>query len=283
MIERLAIVGVGLLGGSLAKAARAHGIAREIVGIGRDQNRLRPALIDSTLDRITTDLADGLGGADRVVLAATVLANETLLPAVWRAAAAGALITDVGSTKRSIVAAAERLAASRRDVQFVGSHPMAGSEKSGYAVARADLFQGATVVVTPGESDDPAAVKSVSELWTAVGGRVVTLDPETHDRAVAAISHLPHVAAWALVDAVERFEPDAFAVAARGFKDTTRIAAADPDMWREILLDNREAVVASIAAFRLALDDLERLVARGDGPALTALLARVKAVREKLS
>ena len=283
MIERLAIVGVGLLGGSLAKAARAHGIAREIVGIGRDQNRLRPALTDSTLDRITTDLADGLGGADRVVLAATVLANETLLPAVWRAAAAGALITDVGSTKRSIVAAAERLAASRRDVQFVGSHPMAGSEKSGYAVARADLFQGATVVVTPGESDDPAAVKSVSELWTAVGGRVVTLDPETHDRAVAAISHLPHVAAWALVDAVERFEPDAFAVAARGFKDTTRIAAADPDMWREILLDNREALVASIAAFRLALDDFERLVARGDGPALTALLARVKAVREKLS
>jgi len=283
VIERLAIVGVGLLGGSLAKAARAHGIAREIVGIGRDQNRLRPALIDSTLDRITTDLADGLGGADRVVLAATVLANETLLPAVWRAAAAGALITDVGSTKRSIVAAAERLAASRRDVQFVGSHPMAGSEKSGYAVARADLFQGATVVVTPGESDDPAAVKSVSELWTAVGGRVVTLDPETHDRAVAAISHLPHVAAWALVDAVERFEPDAFAVAARGFKDTTRIAAADPDMWREILLDNREALVASIAAFRLALDDFERLVARGDGPALTALLARVKAVREKLS
>jgi prephenate dehydrogenase len=283
VIERLAIVGVGLLGGSLAKAARAHGIAREIVGIGRDQNRLRPALADSTLDRITTDLADGLGGADRVVLAATVLANETLLPAVWRAAAAGALITDVGSTKRSIVAAAERLAASRRDVQFVGSHPMAGSEKSGYAVARADLFQGATVVVTPGESDDPAAVKSVSELWTAVGGRVVTLDPETHDRAVAAISHLPHVAAWALVDAVERFEPDAFAVAARGFKDTTRIAAADPDMWREILLDNREALVASIAAFRLALDDFERLVARGDGPALTALLARVKAVREKLS
>ena len=283
MIERLAIVGVGLLGGSLAKAARAHAIAREIVGIGRDAGRLRPALTDGTLDRITTDLADGLRGADRVVLAATVLANETLLPTVWQAAPAGALITDVGSTKRGIVAAADRLAAGRRDVQFVGSHPMAGSEKSGYAVARVDLFQGATVVVTPGELDAAAAVKSVSELWTAVGGRVVTLDPETHDRAVAAISHLPHVAAWALVDAVARFEPDAFAVAARGFKDTTRIAAADPDMWREILLHNREAVVASIAAFRLALDDLERLVARGDGAALTALLARVKAMREKVS
>jgi prephenate dehydrogenase len=283
VIERLAIVGVGLLGGSLAKAARAHGIAREIVGIGRDEGRMRPAVTDGTLDRATTDLAGGLRGADRVVLAATVLANETMLPAVWRAASSGAIVTDVGSTKRGIVAVAEGLAPSRRDVQFVGSHPMAGSEKAGYAVSRVDLFQGATVVVTPGESNAPAAVKSVSELWTAVGARVVTLPPAAHDRAVAAISHLPHVVAWALVDAVARFEPEAFAVAARGFKDTTRIAAADPDMWRDILLGNRDAVLASVAAFRTALDDLERLVAEGDGAALIALLTRVKAAREKLS
>jgi prephenate dehydrogenase len=217
VIERLAIVGVGLLGGSLAKAARAHAIAREIVGIGRDEGRMRPAVTDGTLDGATTDLAAGLRGADRVVLAATVLANEQLLPALWQAAAAGAIVTDVGSTKRGIVAAAERLVPGRRDVLFVGSHPMAGSEKAGYGVSRADLFQGATVVVTPGESSTPAAVKSVSELWSAVGARVVTLEPEAHDRAVAAISHLPHMVAWALVDAVARFEPDAFDVAARGF------------------------------------------------------------------
>ena len=283
MIERLAIVGVGLLGGSLAKAARAHGIAREIVGIGRDEGRMRPAVTDGTLDRATTDLAGGLRGADRVVLAATVLANETMLPAVWRAVSSGAIVTDVGSTKRGIVAVAEGLAPSRRDVQFVGSHPMAGSEKAGYAVSRVDLFQGATVVVTPAESNTPGAVKSVGELWTAVGGRVVTLEADVHDRAVAAISHLPHVVAWALVDAVARFEPDAVALAARGFKDTTRIAAADPDMWRDILLGNRDAVLASVSAFRTALDDLERLVAEGNGAALTALLTRVKAAREKLS
>jgi 3-phosphoshikimate 1-carboxyvinyltransferase len=283
VIERLAIVGVGLLGGSVAKAARAQALAREIVGVGRDAGRLRPALDDGTLDRVSTDLADGLRGADRIVLAAPVLANEALLAEAWRVAAPGAVLTDVGSTKRGIVAAAERLAADRRDVQFVGSHPMAGSEKSGYVVARPDLFHNATVVVTPGESNDAGAVKSVSEFWTTLGARVVTLDPETHDRAVAAISHLPHVVAWALVDAVARFEPDAFAVAARGFKDTTRIAASDPDVWREILIGNRDAVVASISAFRLALDELERLVARGDGAALTALLARVKATRERLS
>jgi prephenate dehydrogenase len=202
---------------------------------------------------------------------------------VWRAAPAGAVVTDVGSTKRGIVAAAGRLAAARPEVHFVGSHPMAGSERSGYAVARGDLFAGATVVVTPTESSDAHAVKGVGEFWAALGARVVTLDPDTHDRAVAAISHLPHVVAWALVDAVARFEPDALSIAARGFKDTTRIAAADPDVWREILLGNREAVQGSLATFRRALDDLDALMASGDGGALTAFLARVKATRERLA
>jgi prephenate dehydrogenase len=283
VIDRLAIVGVGLLGGSLAKAVRAHGLAREIVGIGRDAGRMQAAVRDGALDRATTDLAEGVAGADRIVLAAPVLTNETLLSGVWRAAPAGAVVTDVGSTKRGIVAAADRLAGGRRDVHFVGSHPMAGSDRAGYGVARVDLFQGATVVLTPTEATDGGAAKSVGELWAAVGARVVTLDPEVHDRAVAAISHLPHVAAWALVDAVVRFEPDALRIAARGFKDTTRIAASDPDVWREILLDNRDAVRASLTAFRTALDDLEALVAAGDGPALTAYLARMRATREKLA
>jgi prephenate dehydrogenase len=283
VIERLAIVGVGLLGGSVAKAARAHGLAREITGVGRDLGRLQPAVRDGALDRATTDLADGVAKADLVVLGATVFANEALLAQVWQAAPAGCVVTDVGSTKRGIVAVANGLAAGRREVQFVGSHPMAGSEKAGYGVARVDLFAGATVVVTPSEAGDARAVKGVGEFWTALGGRVVTLDPAAHDRAVAAISHLPHVVAWALVDAVARFEPDALALVARGFKDTTRIAAADPDMWREILLANREAVRGSMAHFRRALDDLERLVADDDGGALTAYLTRIKATRERLA
>ena len=283
MIERLAIAGVGLLGGSVAKAVRVHALAREIVGIGRDLARLGPAVSDGTLDRVTTDLAGGVAGADRILLAAPVLANETLLPRVWQAASAGAVLTDVGSTKGGIVAAADRLAAGRPEVLFVGSHPMAGSEKSGYAAARVDLFEGATVVVTPSESSDASAAKGVGEFWAALGARVVVLDPATHDRAVAAISHLPHVAAWALVDAVARFEPDALAIAARGFKDTTRIAASDPEVWREILLDNREAVRGSLAAFRGALDDIEAMIASGDGVALTAFLARMKTARERLS
>ena len=281
MIRRLAIVGVGLLGGSVARAARAHAIAGQIVGIGRDPDRLAPALADGTLDRAVTDVAEGVRDADLVVLAATVLANEALLPQVWRHVPDGALVTDVGSTKNGIVRAAERLAATRR-VAFVGSHPMAGSERSGYAVARADLFRGALVVVTPTDATEPRAVKAVTEFWEAIGARVSVLDPETHDRAVAAISHLPHVVAWALMDAVARFEPAALDIAARGFKDTTRIAASDPAMWRDILVDNADAVLATLGGFRRALDEIERLVAARDGAGLEAALARIKASREGL-
>ena len=282
MIQRLAVVGVGLLGGSVALAARAQGLAREIVGVGRDRARLEAPLRAGAVDRVSTDLADGVRDADVIVLAATVLANERLLPALWRAASPAALITDVGSTKGGIVAVAERLAAEQPRA-FVGSHPMAGSEKSGYGVARADLFRGATVIVTPTEDSAPRAVKGVTALWEALGARVSALDPLTHDRVVAAISHLPHVAAWALVDAVGRFQPGALAFAARGFKDTTRIAASDPAMWTEILLGNRDAIVAGLADLRRALDDLERLIAAGDRAGIEALLGRLKTQREGLA
>jgi len=282
VIRRLAVIGLGLLGGSVAKAARAREVAREIVAIGRDTSRLEPARRDGTVDRITTDIAAGVEGADVVVLGATVDAIERQLEIVARSVEADALVTDVGSTKSGIVGIAERLAAVR-PFSFVGSHPMAGSEKNGYAVARADLFHGATVIVTPTDHTPPALVKGAGAFWEALGaGRVVHLDPRTHDRAVAAISHLPHVAAFALVDAVARFEPGAFDVAARGFKDTTRIAASDPEVWRTILLSNRPALLDSLATFREALDALERLIAASDAAGLDAAIARIKAQREAL-
>jgi len=282
VIGRLTVVGVGLLGGSVALAARATGVAREIVGVGRDRQRLEGPLRAGMVDRIATDVAAGVDGADCVVLAATVFANERLLETIWSSVPAGALVTDVGSTKRGIVAVAEQLSAGR-PLGFVGSHPMAGSEKSGWQVARADLFRGATVIVTPTDATEPRAIKGVTALWEALGARVSALDPETHDRTVAAISHLPHVAAWALVDAVARFEPGALAFAARGFRDTTRIAASDPPMWRDILLANTDAVRASLVAFRTALDDLDRLIATGDATGIEALLARLKTTREGLA
>ena len=279
MIQELAIVGVGLLGGSVAKAARAGGLARRIVGVGRDVARLQPAVDDGSLDAATIELETGVREADFILLAAPVLAIEGLLERVWRAASDGTVITDVGSTKRNIVRAAERLAA-RRPLAFVGSHPLAGSEQSGYGVARAGLFRGATVVVTPTEGTELGALKRVTEFWEALGARVSSLDPETHDRTVAAISHLPHLIACALVDGAGRVEPAALELAARGFRDTTRIAAGDPDVWTEIFLANRDALSASVGAFREALADLQRAIDAGAPEPLRAALARIKVTRE---
>lgn len=279
MIRRLGLVGLGLLGGSVAKAARAQGLADEIVAVGRERSRLEPALRDGTIDRASTDLAEGVAGVDFCLLATPVATLSALLPDVWGALPSDAAVTDVGSTKAAIVATAERLAVGR-PLAFVGSHPMAGSEQAGYRVSRADLFRGATVIITPTERTDWQAVKRVGAFWEALGGRLVTLDPVTHDRATAAISHLPHLVADALVDAVVRMDPRFFEVAGRGFKDTTRIAASDPQMWREIFQENRAGLAEALTAFRAALDALEGLIARGDAAAVEAELDRIRRVRE---
>jgi prephenate dehydrogenase len=279
VIRRLGLVGLGLLGGSVAKAARTLGLADEIVAVGRDRERLEPARLDGVVDRVTTDLREGVAGADFCLLATPVATLVALLPEVWRALPSDAVLTDVGSTKTAIVRAAERLEG-ERPLAFVGSHPMAGSEQAGYRVSRPDLFRGATVIITPTERTDSHAVKRVGEFWEALGGRLVTLDPVTHDRATAAISHLPHLVADALVDAVVRMDPRFFEVAGRGFKDTTRIAASDARVWREIFQENRAGLTEALAAFRGALEELERLVASGDAAAIEAALDRIRRVRE---
>jgi prephenate dehydrogenase len=281
VIRRLSVVGLGLLGGSVAKAARAARLAREIVGVGRNPASLEPALRERAVDRITTDLGQGLEGADMVVLATPVATLERQLPAVWRAASTHALLTDVGSTKASIVRAAEELGRSR-PLDFVGSHPMAGSNLSGFQVSRADLFDGATVILTPTDRTSLETVKRVTEFWEAVGGRVTVMDPVTHDRAVAAISHLPHLVVDALVAAVLDMDPRFLEVAARGFKDTTRIAASDPVVWREIFQQNRRALGEALGRFRGALDTLETLLDAGDDTAIEAALERIRKTRAEL-
>lgn len=281
MIGRLSIVGLGLLGGSVAKAARAASLAQEIMGVGRNPKSLEPALRERAVDRITTDLAEGVRGADMIVLATPVATLERQLPAVWEAASSHALLTDVGSTKAGIVRAAEALGASR-PLGFVGSHPMAGSNLSGFSVARADLFSGATVILTPTDRTPSEPIKRVTEFWEAMGGRVTVMDPATHDRAVAAISHLPHLVVDALVAAVVDMDPRFLDVAARGFKDTTRIAASDPAVWREIFQQNREALAEAVAAFRGALGRLEGILAAGDDAAIESALEAIRQTRAEL-
>jgi prephenate dehydrogenase len=281
VIRRLSIVGLGLLGGSVAKATRAASLAREIIGVGRNPLSLEPALREGAVDRVTTDLAQGVAGADMIVLATPVATLESQLPAVWPVAESTALLTDVGSTKAAIVRAAEALGLSR-PLSFVGSHPMAGSNLSGFAVSRADLFHGATVILTPTDRTPLEAAKRVTEFWEAIGGCVTVMDPETHDRAVAAISHLPHLVVDALVAAVLDMDPRFLDVAARGFKDSTRIAASDPVVWREIFQQNREALGEALGAFRSALDRLEHLLEAGDDLAIEAALERIRKTRAEL-
>lgn len=281
MIRRLCVVGPGLLGGSIALAARARKLAGEIVVVGRAETSVAPAVRAGAADRGTTDLAAGLRGVDVCVLATPVATLERQLAAVWAAAEPGTVITDVGSTKGRIVATAERLAA-ERPLDFVGAHPMAGSERAGFAEARADLFVNATVILTPTERTPPAALARVRAFWEALGGRLTAMDPLAHDRATAAVSHLPHLVADALVDAVLRMDPAFLDVAARGFRDTTRIAASSPPVWREIFQDNRAALAEALAAFRKSLDHLEAVIALGDAAAVEAELERIKQHREKL-
>jgi prephenate dehydrogenase len=282
VIRRLAILGLGLLGGSVAKAARAEGLAREIVAVGRRRESLEPARQEGVVDRITADVAEGVAGCDFCVLATPVATLTSLLREVWRAVPDDAVVTDVGSTKGAIVRMAEALGRDR-PLAFIGSHPMAGSEKSGYRVARPDLFKGALVILTPTDASVPSALARVRAFWEAVGARVTTFPPATHDRAVAAISHLPHLVADALVDAVLRMDPRFLDVAAGGFRDTTRIAASSPSVWREIFQENRDALREAVGVFRRALDDLEVLIATGDAAAIESELGRIKRARERLS
>jgi prephenate dehydrogenase len=282
VIRRLTLVGLGLLGGSVAKAARAEGLAREIVAVGRRRESLEPAWKDGVVDHITLNVAEGVRDCDLCILATPVATLASLLHDVWRAAPASAVLTDVGSTKAAIVRTADALHR-EKPLAFIGSHPMAGSDRSGYHVSRADLFKGALVILTPTETSALPALERVREFWQTLGARVTTLDPAAHDRAVAAISHLPHLVADALVETVLRMDSRFLDVAAGGFRDTTRIAASNPTVWREIFQENREALGEALATFRRALDDLDRLVGSGDVLAIEGELDRIKRARERLS
>lgn len=280
MIQRLAVVGLGLLGGSVVRAVRARALAKEIVAVGRRMAALTPALDSGVIDHATTDLAEGLLEADFILLATPVATLESLLPTVWRLAAPDAILTDVGSTKERLVRTMEGLARDR-PLLFVGAHPMAGSEQSGWEAAREDLFQGVTVILTPTGATPGWVTGRVRDFWESLGGRVVFMPPDVHDRVVAAVSHLPHLVAYALVAAVAGLDGSPLAYAARGFKDATRIAASDARVWREIFLTNREALSETLDAFRSTLAELERLLSAGD--ALEAELDRIRRIREQVS
>ena len=275
--NQVTIIGTGLIGGSLGLAMKQAGLARTVVGVGHRQTTLDRALASGAADTTTLDAAEGVAGSDLVVLATAVGLFEPLLRRAADRLADGAVVIDVGSTKADVVRTGEALVPDGRT--FVGCHPIAGSEKRGIDYADAGLFDGAVCVLTPTEATPADALGRVAETWEALGMRVVRLSPAEHDRLLAEVSHLPHLAAAALVQAVR---PEAEPLVGSGWRDATRIAGGDPGLWRDILMTNSGNVAAALERFRETLDALDDALARGDGDRIEALLADAKARRDRI-
>jgi len=274
--ERAAIVGVGLIGGSLALAARAAGLIGEVFGLGRSAANLDVARQRGIIDHAVQDPA-AIGPVDLVVLAVPVRSTARMAAALLPHLRPGTVVTDVGSVKGEVVAQCE--AALPADRPFVGGHPIAGSERAGAAAADAGLFRGAPCVLTPTARTDATALAAVRALWEGVGARVSEMTPAAHDRALAWVSHLPHVVAYALVGALAGADGQLAALAGGSWRDATRVAASPAELWRDIFLANREAVLAATDAFGAEVARLRAALAAGDEPALLALLERAVAAR----
>jgi len=282
-LPKLAVVGVGLIGGSLALALKQAGCVGEVTGIGRGLPNLQKAQELGVVDRISRDLAAGVAEADLVFLATPV---QTIAPLVRELAPhlkPGAIVTDGGSVKESLIDAIEPQLPS--GVHFVPGHPIAGTEKSGAEAAFATLYRGRRCILTPTPRTDRTALATVRRLWELAGSEVVVMDAHKHDRILAAISHLPHMVAYALVNAVgsyDRFEENILEYSAGGFRDFTRIASSDPTMWRDIAESNREALLEMIERFEQYLGELKEDIRAADGPKLYDFFLRSKQLRDAI-
>jgi prephenate dehydrogenase len=282
-IPRLAVVGVGLIGGSLALALKATGSVGEVVGIGRGQANLDKAMELKVVDSVTRDLTAGVADADVVFLATPVLTLGPVARAAMPHLKTGAILTDGGSVKQAVIDEIEPFL--RDDVHFVPGHPIAGTEYSGAEAAFASLYQGRRCILTPTARTAPTALATVHAMWEAVGCEVVAMDVDKHDRVLAAISHLPHMVAYALVNAVgayDRYQENILEYSAGGFRDFTRIASSDPTMWRDIALTNRNALIEMMGQFETFFRELKGDVARGDNERLFEFFRRSKESRDAI-
>lgn len=274
--RRVAIVGVGLIGGSLGLAMRTRGIARHVVGIGHRQSSLDRALELGAIDEATLDIGQGVAGAEIIVLATPVGLMEPLARQAGDSIPSGAILTDVGSTKAQLVHALEELADGR--FHFVGAHPMAGSEKRGVAEARADLFDGALCFLTPTTHTQPHALGAMTEMWQQVGARIRVVEPAQHDRAVAYASHLPHLMAAALVNVTTQ---EAAECISTGFLSTTRVASGDPRLWADVCLQNRSRILEALRSIGNEVQMLRDILERRSEAELLGWLETAKAFRDQ--
>lgn len=283
LFEKVAIIGVGLIGGSIARELKRHGLCRSITGCARREETLRKAVDLGVIDDCSRDPRTAVAGADLALLATPLSTTEPLLRQLAAGLKPDCIVTDAGSAKVVVAAAARAALSPERLRRFVPGHPIAGTEKSGVEASFLGLFEGRMTILTPLAETAPEATAAVAALWRGVGAAVVELSPERHDQVLAATSHLPHLLAYALMDCLARREDreEFFACAAGGFGDFTRIASSDPVMWRDICLANGPALLEALEDFDQALRELRQAVAAGDGPRLEALFARAKQARDR--
>ena len=282
-IDKLAVVGVGLIGGSLSLALKDAGAVGHVVGVGRGLPNLEAALRLGVVDSYTQDLAAGVAGADVVFLATPVQTLGAVAEQAMPHLKAGAIITDGGSVKQAVIDAIEPHL--RDDVHFVPGHPIAGTENSGAEAAFATLYCDRRCILTPTGNTDAEALDRMQRMWQLVGSQVVIMDVEKHDRVLAAISHLPHMVAYALVNAVgsyDRYNENILEYSAGGFRDFTRIASSDPTMWRDIAMTNRDALIEMMEQFETFFDELKEDVAIGSGERLFEFFRRSKESRDEI-
>jgi prephenate dehydrogenase len=283
VIEQLTVLGVGLIGGSLARALKQAGAVRRVCGWGRNQATLDQALELEVLDAASIDLAEAVQGAEVVVIATPVGAMGEMFTRLAKVLDATSIITDVGSVKGSVVEAA-RQSLGPAFARFVPGHPIAGTEKSGVEASFAELFQHRRLILTPVEETDARAVALVQRLWEAAGSEVIRLTPDDHDAILAATSHLPHVLAYALVELLGGTEEKRrmFSFAAGGFHDFTRIASSDPLMWRDICVANQKELALAVRQYRDALNEVLQAIEKSDTAWLMDMFARAKLARDTL-
>lgn len=285
--KHVAIIGVGLIGGSLGMILRRKALADHVVGVGRRVENLKTAVALGAIDRYVADPQEGVRGADLVILATPVDTYERHLHEWAYCLTPGAIVSDVGSVKGTLVERSE--ATMPVGVHFVGAHPIAGKEKTGVAAGSDQLFKGARCILTPTKRTDTTALDRIRQLWEETGSIVLTMDPHLHDQIMGAVSHLPHVAAFALINALAELRDqqvpslDLAGHSGGGLRDTTRIAASSPEMWRDIFLWNRDNVVSYIDRYARSLEELKQLIKAGDTAGIEKLLERAKGEREKLN
>ena len=283
MIERLAIIGVGMIGASLALALKQARAVNHVVGCGRNQLNLQKGVDLGVIDSYTASIAEAASSADVVVLATPLGAMKQVFEQIADIISEHTVITDTGSAKGSVIKIAQTVLGDKIS-QFVPGHPIAGAEKSGVEAGLADLYQNRRVIITPLESTDPEAVAKIESMWQACGASIEYLGVEHHDKVLAATSHLPHMLAYGLVNYLSGLNDhdEIFKYAAGGFRDFTRIASSDPVMWRDVCISNGEALLTLIEGYKNELDQVSVAIRDGDQDRLLELFGKAKSERDSL-